>query len=188
MPTSQATNLPLSAKARRTQEQPISFLITEALRNPRLINLAAGLVDPLTLPVADCEAITRRIFADVARGRSALQYDTTLGLAELRQQLSKHLQELEGMPAAALGVDARNIIVTTGSQQALYLIGDVLLDPGDVVIAANPSYFVFTGTLSSLGATVLTVPMDDDGMDVDAVERLLARLQKDGRLANVKLV
>jgi 2-aminoadipate transaminase len=182
------SNLPLSAKAQRTQEQPISFLISEAVRNPHLINLAAGLVDPLTLPVAECDRITRRIFADVGRGRCALQYDTTTGLSDLRQQLSKHLQELEGMPAAALGVDARSMVVTTGSQQALYLVGDVLIDPGDIVIAANPSYFVFTGTLSSLGAKVLTVPMDDDGMDVDAVERLLARLQKEGRLSKVKLV
>lgn len=182
------SNLPLSSKAQRTQEQPISFLISEAVRNPHLINLAAGLVDPLTLPVTECDAITRRIFADVGRGRCALQYDTTLGLSELRQQLSKHLQELEGMPAAALGVDARSMVVTTGSQQALYLVGDVLIDPGDIVIAAKPSYFVFTGTLASLGATVLTVPMDDDGMDVDAVERLLGRLQTDGRLSKVKLV
>jgi 2-aminoadipate transaminase len=181
-------NLPLSSKAQRTQEQPISFLITEAVRNPHLINLAAGLVDPLTLPVKECEAIARRIFSDTGRGRSALQYDTTLGLAELRQELSKHLAELEGMPTAALGVDARSLVVTTGSQQALYLIGDALIDPGDIVIAANPSYFVFTGTLSSLGARVLTVPMDDGGMDTDAVERLLSRLQKEGRLEKVKLV
>jgi 2-aminoadipate transaminase len=180
--------LPLSSKARRTPEQPISFLINEVVRNPRLINLAAGLVDPLTLPVRECEAIAKRIFSDTARGRCALQYDTTLGLAELRQQLSKHMQELEGMPTAALGVDARNLVVTTGSQQALYLIGDVLVDPGDIVIAANPSYFVFTGVLASLGANVLTVPMDDEGMDVDAVERLLARLQQEGRLGKVKLV
>ena len=74
-----------------------------------------------------------------------------------------------------MGLSADDLLVTTGSQQALYLIGDVLIDPGDIVIAANPSYFVYTGALSSLGARVMTVPMDDDGMDVDAVGRLLAR-------------
>lgn len=183
-----ASDLPLSAKALRTREQPISYLIGEAMRNPNLINLAAGLVDPLTLPVKECDAITRRIFADAARGRRAIQYDTTLGLSELRQELSKHMHELEGTTGASMGVDARSLVVTTGSQQALYLIGDALIDPGDIVIAANPSYFVFTGTLSSLGATVLTVPMDDDGMNVDAVERLLSRLKQEGRLSKVKLV
>lgn len=182
------STLPLSDKALRTREQPISFLISTALRNPGLINLAAGLVDPLTLPVAECDAITRKIFSDLRRGRSALQYDTTLGLADLRRQLLKHLGDLEGMPPAAMGLDENHVLVTTGSQQALYLVGDVLLDPGDVVIAANPSYFVYTGTLSSLGARVETVPMDDDGMDVDAVERLLARLEREGRLPLVKVV
>src|SRR3712207_53777 len=84
----QAPTLPglaRSAKSLRTKEQPISFLTAEGLRNPRLINLAAGLVDPLTLPVQECDAITRRMFADTARGRSALQYDTALGLSDLRK-------------------------------------------------------------------------------------------------------
>jgi len=183
-----SSNLALSAKARRTHEQPISYLITEAMRNPKLINLAAGLVDPLTLPVAECEAITRRLFADPARARCALQYDTTLGLQALREATLRHMESLEGLSASAMGLDAEHVVITTGSQQALYLVGDALVDPGDIVIAANPSYFVFTGTLSSLGATVLPVPMDEDGMDVEAVERLLARLQKDGRLSKVKLV
>src|SRR5215203_1016925 len=173
---SSAPGIALSAKALRTKEQPISYLISEALRNPRLINLAAGLVDPLTLPVAECEAITRRLFADPDRARRALQYDTTLGLSPLREATLRHMESLEGMSASAMGLDADHIVLTTGSQQALYLVADALVDPGDVVIAANPSYFVFTGTLSSLAANVLTVPMDDDGMDVEAVERVLAQL------------
>src|SRR3954465_9806700 len=102
--------LPLSSKALRTQEQPISFLISEALRNPRLINLAAGLVDPLTLPVDECAQITRRIFSDTARGRCALQYDTTLGLRDLREAMLKHIEQLEGMPASALKLTADDIL------------------------------------------------------------------------------
>ena len=188
MSTPASSNLSLSTKARRTHEQPISYLITEALRNPRLINLAAGLVDPLTLPVAECEAITRRLFADPGRARSALQYDTTLGLQPLREATLRHMESLEGMSASAMGLDADHVVLTTGSQQALYLVADALVDPDDIVVAANPSYFVFTGTLSSLGANVLTVPMDEDGMDVEAVERLLAQLHRDGRLPRVKLV
>jgi 2-aminoadipate transaminase len=180
--------LALSAKSARTREQPISFLIAEALRNPRLINLAAGLVDPLTLPVAECDAIAQRLFADPARGRAALQYDTTVGLAPLRQALLAHIEQLEGVSARQMGLTENDLVVTTGSQQALYLIGDVLIDPGDIVIAANPSYFVYAGALSSLGAQVLTVPMDTDGMVVDEVEHLLARLERDGRLDRVKLV
>lgn len=180
--------IPLSAKALRTKEQPISFLIEAAVGNPDLISFAAGLVDPLTLPVEACDAITRRIFADVRRGRVALQYDTTLGLGELRRLALRHIESLEGKSADAMGITSKEILITTGSQQALYLIGDTLIDPGDIVIAANPSYFVYTGTLSSLGANVLTVPMDENGMDVDAVERLLAGLDRDGQLHRVKLI
>jgi 2-aminoadipate transaminase len=80
------------------------------------------------------------------------------------------------------------IVVTTGSQQALYLIGDCLVDPGDIVIAAAPSYFVYTGSLDSMGANILTVPMDENGMDVEAVARLLERLDREGRLSRVKFV
>src|SRR5260221_7719230 len=127
--------LPLSGKARRTQEQPISFLITTALHNPHIINLAAGLVDPLTLPVEECAQITRELFADRSRGRAALQYDTTLGLRDLRQELLAHMAKLEGVDARKLGFTAEQIILTTGSQQALYLVGDALVDPGDIVIA-----------------------------------------------------
>jgi len=180
--------LSFSAKARRTAEQPISFLIATALANPGLINLAAGLVDPRTLPVEPTAAITRSILSELHRGRAALQYDTTQGLAALRMAVLGHIERLEHKPAAAMGLTADHVLVTTGSQQALYLVGDALIDPGDIVVAANPSYFVYTGTLASLGATVLTVPMDDDGMDVDAVERLLSQLERDGRLPRVKFV
>ncbi|MDB5300227.1 MAG: PLP-dependent aminotransferase family protein [Phycisphaerales bacterium] len=180
--------LPLSSKARRTREQPISFLISTALHNPGLINLAAGLVDPLTLPVEECAQITRELFADRARGRAALQYDTTAGLRDLRRELLAHMARLEGVDAGTLGFTAEQIVLTTGSQQALYLVGDALVDPGDIVIAANPSYFVYTGTLSSLGANVMAVPMDEDGMDVEAVATLLAKLEREGKLDRVKLI
>ena len=64
----------------------------------------------------------------------------------------------------------------------------MLLDPGDIVITANPSYFVFTGALQSMGARVLAAPMDDEGMDVDAVERLLEELKRTGLLEQVKFI
>ena len=181
-------SLAFSAKALRTREQPISFLIAEALKSPRLINLAAGLVDAETLPVSECAEISLRIFSDPARGRAALQYDTTLGLAPLRQQMLAHICALEGVSAADMNLTADQVLLTTGSQQGLYLVGDVLVDPGDIVIAGNPSYFVYTGALASLGARVVPVPLDDDGMDVEAVRRALVQLEQRGELHRVKLV
>lgn len=182
------TPLPLSAKARRTADSPINALIAAKLANPDLVNFAAGLVDEETLPVPETAAITARILADERRGQRALQYGTTLGLRPLREALVAHLERLDGRHVGDLGLSADDVLVSTGSQQALYLIADVLLDPGDIVITANPSYFVFTGALQSLGARVLAVPMDDDGMDVSAVDRLLADLKQQGDLPRVKFI
>ena len=92
--------LPLSSKARRTREQPISFLISTALHNPGLINLAAGLVDPLTLPVEECAEITPTGCLPMShRARTgALQYDTTAGLRRSTAgKLVEHIAALEGM-------------------------------------------------------------------------------------------
>jgi 2-aminoadipate transaminase len=183
-----SSSLPLSAKARRTGEQPISFLMVAAIANPKLINLAAGLVDPQTLPVAAVRQIAETLLSDPARGRAALQYDTTLGFTKLRKVALAHLEELEQTSADQMSLTDRDILITTGSQQALYLVGDVLIDPGDIVIAANPCYFVYSGTLASLGATVLTVPMGPDGIDVPAIERLLEKLKQSGRLEFVKMI
>jgi 2-aminoadipate transaminase len=178
----------LSAKAARTQDSPINALIAAKLANPDLINFAAGLVDEATLPVREARQITQRVLGDEARGRRALQYGTTNGLRPLREALIAHLEKLEGKHVGEMGLSADDVVVTTGSQQALYIIADVLIDPGDIVLTANPSYFVFTGALQSLGANVRAVPMDQDGMDVEALAGVLADLDQRGDLPRVKLV
>lgn len=177
-----------SVKARRTAEPPISTLIAMALANPNLINFAAGLVDPLTLPTDETADLATAILRDDPRARAALQYDTTLGLKPLRQKLFEHLTSLEGKTAAAMGFGANDILVTTGSQQSLYLIAESLIDEGDIVLAENPSYFVYTGALASFGARVMAVPMDESGMRVDLLEQLLQRLETTGEIARVKFI
>jgi 2-aminoadipate transaminase len=87
-----------------------------------------------------------------------------------------------------MSLSASDIIITNGSQQALYLIADCLIDPGDIVIAANPTYYVYSAGLASLGANIQTVPMDSDGIDVDALEKLLERFEIEKRLDRVKLI
>jgi 2-aminoadipate transaminase len=180
--------LAFSSKARRTREQPINTLIAQAMANPTLINFAAGLVDSHMLPLEAGREMAQSIFADTVRGRAAMQYEQTLGFAELRRSALRHIESLENKPATEMGLTPADLVITTGSQQALYIIGDVLIDPGDIVIAGNPSYFVYTGTLQSLGAKVLTVPMDEHGMDVEAVDRLLARLEREDKLHRVRFI
>ena len=100
-------------------------------------------MDEGTLPVDEVAAIAPT-FQRARRGQRVLQYGTAIGLRELRKELVT-TSALRRKSPGELGLSAEDVLLSTGSQQALYLIADVLLDPGDIVITANPSYFVFTG-------------------------------------------
>ena len=157
-----------------------------AVGNPRLISFAAGLVDYHSLPVEAVSKAASEVLA--VAGPAALQYGTTSGDATLRRLLLEHLCRLEGVSADELSLTPENVIITTGSQQGLYLLSDVLLDEGDIAITADPSYFVYTGLLQSLGVDVRTVPMDEGGIRVDALARLMDDLEAQGELPKLKLV
>jgi 2-aminoadipate transaminase len=70
----------------------------------------------------------------------------------------------------------------------LYILSDLLIDPGDIVIASAPTYYVYAGTLTSMGAEVLSVPMDEQGMRTDLLEELLVDLDRKGRIERVKII
>jgi 2-aminoadipate transaminase len=95
---------------------------------------------------------------------------------------------LDGETAESLGAGIDELIVSTGSQEMLFLLADVLLDPGDIVLTGWPSYFVFTGTLTSAGARVRAVDMDAEGILPDALEQRLAELDAAGELSRVKML
>jgi len=177
-----------SDKALRTDEQPISFLMAEAVTNPNLISLAAGLVDYASLPTGEVGRLASEILAEAQSGQVALQYGTTHGLRELREALLSHLAKLEGRSPQQMCLSLDNCVVTTGSQQGLYILSDILLNPGDLVITSAPSYFVFTGTLASVGADVRSVPIDQDGMRIDLLADLLAELDRSGQLSRLKMI
>lgn len=178
----------LSDKALRTHEQPINFLLTAAVGKPNVISLAAGLIDYDSLPLQEVQALACRILGDSKAGRTALQYGTTAGLADLREAMLLHFCKLEACNPGDLSLTPDNCVITAGSQQALYIIGDILLNPGDIVIAAAPTYYVYSSTLTSLGARVYSVPMDEDGLRIDLLEELLLRLERQGQLDRVKMI
>jgi 2-aminoadipate transaminase len=180
--------LSLSQQAGRTTEQPISYFMKAAIENPALISLAAGLVDEPSLPVAEVRQAFNELFASPESARAALQYGTTPGLLPLRQKLLERYAAEDGLAAETLPLGVDDLIVTNGSQQLLYMLGEVLLDPGDVVITEAPSYFVFHAVLASRGAEVIGIPMDDHGMRTDVLETQLLRLEQAGRLDRVKLL
>jgi 2-aminoadipate transaminase len=117
-----------------------------------------------------------------------LQYGTTQGYAPLREKLLARTVALDDATAADLALAVEDVVITTGSQQLLYLLSELLLDPGDIVITEAPSYFVYQGTLDSLGVRTLSVPTDEQGMNTDALEELLARLERSGELARVRMI
>lgn len=179
----------LSRKGQRTPDSPISDLMARALANPGLISLAAGFVDQESLPTAAVRHAVDLLMDDpVARGRPALQYGTTSGNAALRERVLSRFERLESVPRQALGLSADDVVVTSGSQQMLYLAAEALLDEGDIVINSAPSYFVFTSLLAGFGADVRSVPDDAGGMCPDRLDALLASLDASGDLPRVKMI
>jgi len=180
--------LPLSARAHRAVDQPISYLMTEALSRPGLISLAAGFVDYDTLPAAAVQKLCADVLGDDASARTALQYGTTPGRPALREALYTHMATLDGRSVTQYPGSPEQVVVSTGSQQLLHLLADLLIDPGDIVITGWPSYFVYTGALSAFGATVRGVDLDRDGLVPDALHALLSHLDEAGQLGRVKVL
>jgi len=185
-----------SARALRTGAQPISYLMAQAVDNPDLISLAAGLVDYPTLPTEEAAQLLMKILKGTGQsepdalqlGKIAMQYGTTQGHAQLRQRLLEHFADLDHVTPAQLGATADDVVLTTGSQQLLFMLTDVLVDPGDIVITSWPSYFVYTGSLKTFGAQVRSVDIDDNGMIPEKLDGLLNQLKTSGDLPRVKIL
>ncbi|MBI1372079.1 MAG: aminotransferase class I/II-fold pyridoxal phosphate-dependent enzyme [Phycisphaera sp.] len=182
------TSFRFSQRATRATEQPIGYLMTMAVDHPELISLAAGLVDNATLPGDESRAILTKMLSDERAAQAALQYGTTEGHAQLRRVLLEHMAGLDGLTPEDFDASPDDVVVTTGSQQLLFLITDVLVDPGDIVITEWPSYFVYTGALKAMGAEVRCVDIDEHGMIPEKLDALLAELAHAGDLHRVKIV
>jgi 2-aminoadipate transaminase len=180
--------LPLSNRAQRTTDSPISYFIQTAVETPGLISLAAGLVDESAFPSEEISEVVAELMADPNTAKAALQYGSTLGFAPLRQKVLDHVCESDGIQPDDANLSASDVVLTTGSQQMLYLLCELLVDPGDIVISEAPSYFVFHDCLKSSGANVRAIPMDGGGMCLKSLEELLAQLERTGDLKRVKLI
>lgn len=169
-----------SAQARRTEEPPISWLMRLKLERPDLISLAAGFTDDETLPVTTVRALVNQILARASSGRAALQYGTTAGLPALRGALLDRLRQQDNATHARLTTD--DVVITNGSQQLLYLITEVLCDPGDVVLVEDPTYFVYLSILQARGVRTATFA------SLAELPAKLEWLKQRGWLSQLKLV
>ena len=153
--------------AQRTQRITASMIreLLKLTEQPDIISFAGGLPAPEVFPVEEIRAATERVLKD--RGTTALQYTTTEGYRPLRELLVRHMSRY--------GVEVRpeNVLITSGSQQALDLIGKLLINPGDRVLVEAPTYLGALQAFNAYQADYLPVPIDDDGMDVGALEEQL---------------
>jgi 2-aminoadipate transaminase len=178
----------LSAATARTSPPSISSLMKLALEKPEIVSLAAGFVDQQSLPVEETARAVEQVLGDPLGGRSALQYGTTNGDAELRSLLIERLEQGHGAAPGSYRDAVARTVVTTGSAQLIYLVGEALLNPDDIVLVESPTYFVFLGPLETRGARAVRVPIDGQGLRIDALEAALVKIQDEGRLDRVKLI
>lgn len=155
----------LSRRSAASRSSEIRDLLRLTER-PEVLSLAGGLPDPSTFPVTELAEAAARAAADPR----ALQYGTTEGMAELRERLAAGEARRIGRT-----VDVDEVLVTTGSQQALDLVARTLCDPGDVVLVEDPGYLGALQALRAAGARPVGVPVDEHGLRVDVVEDHLRR-------------
>jgi DNA-binding transcriptional MocR family regulator len=129
---------------------------------PEVVSLAGGMPAVSALPLEHISETMQRVMRD--RGPQSLQYGSGQGTPEIRERIME-ICALEGIEGSA-----NNVVVTTGSQQALDLITKLFIDAGDVVFVESPSYLGALGIFRSYQATTVHVETDADGMIPEALE------------------
>jgi len=161
-----------SVYAART-ERITSSAIRELLKvteQPEFISFAGGLPAPEVFPVAEVGEAINRILEE--RGQQALQYGATEGYLPLREWVARYMSG-QGVPTSV-----ENVLITTGSQQAIDLLGKVLLNEGDPVVVESPTYLAALQAWNIYGARYLPVPTDEWGMRTGGLQQLLAKRPK----------
>lgn len=136
------------------------------LGTPGIISFAGGFPDSAMFDVEGLKEASAKALAEEPGG--ALQYGATEGYEPLRTQLSAF------MKTKGVEVDPSGLIVTTGSQQALDLLGKTLISPGDKVIVEGPTFLATIQCFRLYGAQLISAPVDADGVRTDELEKLIA--------------
>ena len=164
----------LSTSGRSMKRSAIREIL-KLLERPGMLSFAGGLPAPETFPVGDLKEIMLEVLEK--KGAEALQYGTTEGDPDLRRIMVERYRN-EGF-----NIGIENIIITTGSQQAIDLIGKIFLDRGDHVICGLPSYLGAINTFLGYGAKLKGIPLDGSGMKPDALEEEIINLENSGKSA-----
>jgi 2-aminoadipate transaminase len=153
--------------AQRTQRMKSSAIreLLKLTEDPEVISFAGGLPAPDVFPVEEFTSACEKVLKDF--GAQALQYGSTEGFTPLREMIARHTSRY------GISISPDNILITSGSQQALDLIGEVFINPGDRILVEEPTYLGALQAWNAWGAEYVTVPMDEDGMITSSLESAL---------------
>ncbi|WP_377645132.1 PLP-dependent aminotransferase family protein [Oryzobacter terrae] len=156
-------------RAERVQPSAIREFLSLA-GDPRITSFAGGYPDPTLFPMADLHAIYDGLLS--AGNASALQYTASEGLPELRALVAARLTA-DGMPCGA-----DDVLITQGGQQGLDLTAKLFVDAGDVIVAERPTFLGALIAFNPCEPDYRSVPMDEEGMDTDALEEVLRTTER----------
>ena len=159
-------------RAAHMKPSEIRSLFAVASR-PEIVSLAGGMPNLSAIPMDMMAGIVEKLIRE--HGQEALQYGSGQGHPQLREQICD-VMALEGIKA-----NPDDVLVTTGSQQALDLISRIFIDPGDVVLVEAPSYVGALGTFAQYEASVVHIEMDQNGLIPEALRQAIKTLRYQGR-------
>jgi 2-aminoadipate transaminase len=153
--------------AQRTQRMKASAIreLLKLTENPEIISFAGGLPAPDVFPVEELKAAVNRVLTN--QSDIALQYGATEGYYPLREMIARHASR------GGIEIKPNNILITSGSQQALDLIGKIFVNRGDHLLVESPTYLGALQAWNQYGAEYVTVRTDDDGMVSEDIEEAL---------------
>ena len=165
MPSTAPSTLQFASRLNNVETSAIRELF-KLLGKPGIISFAGGFPDPAMFDVEGIREAVNTALQEEPGG--ALQYGATEGYQPLREQLSAF------MATKGATVAASELIVTTGSQQALDLLGKTMISPGDKVIVEGPTFLATIQCFRLYGAELISAPVDAHGVQTDVLEQLIA--------------
>ena len=161
-----------STRTRKLKASEIRELL-KLTQLPGMISLAGGLPNPKAFPLEVIHECIEKVFSNHIF--NALQYGTTEGLPLLRGVLAERMREKKNIDC-----ERHDIIITNGAQQGLTLLAFTFLDPGDTIITGAPTYLGATQAFHAFEGQCESIPVTDDGFDIQSLRRNLERLHRNG--------
>nr|WP_084019862.1 PLP-dependent aminotransferase family protein [Vulcanisaeta thermophila] len=138
-----------------------------------VISFGGGMPDPSSFPINEIIEVTRDVLT--TKGDKALQYGATGGVPELKEELMRFMNK------GGIGtLGDHDVIITVGSQEALDLLGRVLIDPGDYIITESPTYLAAIQAFRIYEPRIVGVPMDGEGIIIEELERRIREIREGG--------